>query len=762
MKKTKLIALLAAVVCTLNSLAACNKTVKTDAGKKPDASKNNSVSSVTANDTESERSDSSVAETVYSKPEKSSGGKTEKINTFASLSWTKDAAGRLTTENQPSYVFDEDAYYGKTISGGSYVRTADFVRGLCPQTDFGSDGPNDSQDRQNFSDLRVTSHRCYGGSDDNTITSNLSKGVTTMPTWNGSMRNVPRSYSNKFNWSTGKYYESGFQFAREDIYSGVRKSAQKLKALTAFKGLQALLLANEYCNYNYGGGGYDDSTLKYFRTKWLPSRFGTVANMNKLTGTSYKNFGTVMSNPAQERGNIYIKYEFWLCLRSLYEKFMKFNYDEVKAVNPGITVSYASYHGNTDPYSNYARIGFMDAGAMNIYREGILFSATVDQQLSLYNNKPFYITETAAPIFDSAKYNTPELLEAAYKGMATRIKKYLPLAYMRPQVQGTYYFSYCYDDREGKLFNIVDRKHMPNPAFYGLKQCYEDFEFLDSYYTGSSSDAVVAVTNAVTDELTASDSSTNGILKALYANGVTVSLIDSDINGAIKNCGINKLILCDKTLYSDPDGGNDAASEVAKYAAVKANSVISLNAEPAKALYGSCPWNKDNFSRIIKNVPVDESRTDSVWKTVAPFIHGDFVSGNVSVKSGTINSSAVRILDASVPDDDNDFTANPVNNIQQQLVYKNGHLYLCVVNTGSTVINNLKITLGINNGVKLNLHPEILRADGKVTVNKPKRATAPKWMSAQDIKNSRVTYGTVTVDNLSSYAFIDLGMAVTD
>ena len=82
------------------------------------------------------------------------------------------------------------------------------------------------------------------------------------------------------------------------------------------------------------------------------------------------------------------------------------------------------------------------------------------------------------------------------------------------------------------------------------------------------------------------------------------------------------------------------------------------------------------------------------------------------------------------------------------------------MNTGDKVIDNVDITVGVNNGVHFNLHPQLMRGDKNVSVSSPSRANIPSWVD--DTVDSKIAYGTISIRNLDTYAYINIGMAAVD
>ena len=232
----------------------------------------------------------------------------------------------------------------------------------------------------------------------------------------------------------------------------------------------------------------------------------------------------------------------------------------------------------------------------------------------------------------------------------------------------------------------------------------------------------------------------------------------------ISNIDTNKMILMDSVLYQNPDGSNDVSAALANYINT-GGQIISYTSDVCKPLYGigssftakTKELLQDKYKNGLKFSSNDLSWNTVIWNELAPFIHGDFIQGKVKATKNTINESVIRILDSD--------TGKSVNaddakwDVQQQLVFKDGNVYLCIVNTSEKIIDRLDITIGVSASAKMNFHPEVLRADGNVSVSKPSRANVPSWIGNM---NSTVSYGTLSINNLDTYAFINLGKAIVE
>lgn len=530
-----------------------------------------------------------------------------------------------------------------------------------------------------------------------------------------------------------------------------------------------MLIDNEPVNTDWvslNNGGFDANTIGYFRDTWLPDRFGTIAKFNSKAGTSFASFDDVFPTTAITKiqiNNVVIKYEWYLCLQYLFETAQKKIYDTLHAANPTLPLGMATFCNGVDANSVYSRLDFLDVGASNLYQSEspYLYNWTfdIDRLLTTYRGKPFYITEMG-------DWNPEDKWDdASLTGIARRMKQALALAYMRPQVQGSYWFMYGYAFELYKgYWGLVDPYHNPTLLTRTFGEVNTHFEELDEFFTGSSSSAVVAITDQQLDQIRNGHYDAPALAATLYAKGVTLQVVRSSDDQDLKALELNKLILTDEMLSEKPDGSESVTKAVLEYLEDDNNTVMILSEELPQPQFGESSWNASSLEQLRNQhnnfyfEPADVSDNDAVWSALAPFIHGDFVNAKVPVEKGTVNASTVRILDTFTDDDG---FVNPMYNLQQQLVYKDGHVYLCVVNTSENAapLNNLRITIGVNAGAKFNLHPSVLAADGNVSVRRTDRAIIPAWV---DENESKIAYGTVCIDNLSTYAFIDLGMAVVE
>ncbi len=686
-------------------------------------------------------------------------------------SWSKDATGRATVRNLPEYSFDEDTYYNKVMNSNGYTRTNNFVRGVTGDFRHITEGYNLSaatqqKDAAVIPTLNLSGWRYWTEPTQAELQSNLLSGLLNAYTSSAFRTLFPLSKS-----PLGE--DDGYNFTKVDsLIPQFNDTAARLSQLTATNGMSAYLMANEF--HNFTNHGFDQDTQQYFKQTWLPARFGSLENMNRLLGTTYPSFDKVFYNNGTDHDALYggksdngLSYEFWLCRRYLYEESVYKAYNIWHAANPKLPIGMATYGQNGDTYGPLSRLDFLNVGASNLYPDERRMQATwafdIDRNLTTYEGKPFYITEMGYSNKNADSW-TDDTLAPVARGM----KQTLALAYMRPQVQGAYWFNFGYmkDSTRGAnaAWGVVDPWHNRTIVTDTMGEVYSDFEKLDNWMTGASSSPVVAISDGMLNQRRYNIYDTDMTAKVLYAKGVTVKVVRSLDNTDLAGLTSNKLIWTDENFSQTPTGKEDSASAMVSYLKNPENSVLYMREKFPTAVYGIGGLGADTVEGLKKLYPnfeytpvSSQGNYTDVWKAVAPFIHGDFVSGKVAVTKGTVDSSTVRILD-SVSDGVgfSDLTFD----VQQQLLYKNGHVYLCLVNSNSdAAVGELNVVFGVNAGAKFNLHPQILAADGNVSVSRSNRALVPEWV---DQSSSKIAYGMVTIKNLDTYAFIDLGMAVVE
>ena len=676
--------------------------------------------------------------------------------------WTKFAENRKTVSNLPNYVFNEDDYSDTVMTGGSAVRAREFVRGAAYGAYHATEGWNLSEktkakDEANFKELAIMSIRDYTGG------LNVQGGYDYY-------NSLGRTLSDTYALDTGQsILENGkpgghLWINQNSLEQCIKKVVNNLSQITDTTAMEVMLLGNEeqwknqYIDENgvwtgqYYDSGFDPETLSAFRNNWLKNRYGNIKNLNKLLGTEYKSFTDIDPNDT-----IWIKTEFWLFRRTVFEDFYHKLYDAAKKVNPLAKLGLAKYIGRT-PDSDDVALSFMDYGCQNLYVEGygdmFWYTSKMAQLYSISGGKPCFNTESGFKESAGGKL-TNDTLERA----ARSFKQLISLTYMQPQMQGMYVYQYSGTEDLSIDFSwgITSPMREKRPAYYAVKQAYNDIKYLDTFMVGVSSSPLVGITHRLIDQLCGNGSNDSEvIMHPLSTMGVGVTVVTADDAASIDNFKLDRLILNDIALNQNPDGSNDVGTALKKYLADGDNKMLTFNRKVPYSVFnkinaftasdiGKLTAKYDNFE--YKNV--SKADYNKTWEVLAPFVHGDFVNGKVAARKGTLNESAVRILDTFTTGD-----SEKRWDIQQKLLYKNGRIYLELVNCGDEPIDQITVTLGVNKGVNFNLHPEMLRCDGAVTVSKPSRAVLPAWTDSD-----AVSYGSIVIDGLDTYAYVDLGMA---
>ena len=288
--------------------------------------------------------------------------------------WTKFAENRKTVSNLPNYVFNEDDYSDTVMTGGSAVRAREFVRGAAYGAYHATEGWNLSEktkakDEANFKELAIMSIRDYTGG------LNVQGGYDYY-------NSLGRTLSDTYALDTGQsILENGkpgghLWINQNSLEQCIKKVVNNLSQITDTTAMEVMLLGNEeqwknqYIDENgvwtgqYYDSGFDPETLSAFRNNWLKNRYGNIKNLNKLLGTEYKSFTDIDPNDT-----IWIKTEFWLFRRTVFEDFYHKLYDAAKKVNPLAKLGLAKYIGRT-PDSDDVALSFMDYGCQNLYVEG--------------------------------------------------------------------------------------------------------------------------------------------------------------------------------------------------------------------------------------------------------------------------------------------------------------------------------------------------------------------------------------------------------
>ena len=765
MRIKKLRSMMCIILCAA-ILSACTDGAKNTSSGKNDnnnAQDNSSVSS--GNDNNSSDISFSDNKSVLSGNNTSSASNTSygEQSNASKEAWTNFSEKRKTISNLPNYVFNEDDYSDTVMTGGSAVRTREFVRGAAYGAYHATEGWNLSEktkakDEANFKELAVMSIRDYTG------------GLNTQDGYNY-YRSLGRTLSDTYGLDTGQSILSngkpgGHLWINQDSLNNcINKVVANISQITDTSAMEVMLLGNEeqwknqYIDENgvwtgkYYDSGFDPETLGAFRNYWLKGRYGTIGNLNKLLDTEYRSFADIDPNDT-----VWLKTEFWLFRRQVFENFYHKLYDAAKKANPLAKFGLAKFVGRT-PDSDDVALSFMDYGCQNLYAEGygdmFWYTSKMAQLYSISNGKPCFNTESGFTECSGGKITNVSLNRAA-----RNFKQLISLTYMQPQMQGMYVYQYSgtEDLSIGFSWGLTSPMREKRPAYFAVKQAYNDIKYLDTFMVGVSSTPLVGITHRLIDQLCGNGSNDSEvIMHPLSTMGVGVTVVTADDAESVNSFNLDRLILNDIALNQNPDGSNDVGTALKNYLGNTNNKMLTFNRKVPYSVFNKVnAFTASDINELtakysnVEYENVSKSDYNKTWKILAPFVHGDFVNGKVAASKGTINESAVRILDTfSTVDSEKRW------DVQQKLLFKNGHVYLEIVNCGEEPIDQITVTLGVNKGVKFNLHPEMLRCDGEVTVSKPSRAVLPEWTDS-----TAVSYGSIVVDGLDTYAFIDLGMAV--
>ncbi len=695
-------------------------------------------------------------------------GTVEKCRTYGSQSVEEEKyyadflSGKTTVNNLYNEVFYAATIDYSDYKGGKIVRENEFVRGIASGFWHETEGWNLSdetrkQDEKNLKELGITSIRDYTG------------GLNTQSGYDY-YRLRGRTLSDTFGLDTGTGVlsngKSGGHLWIDSsvIQSCTAKITANLSSISDTRGMEIMLLGNEeqwmaqYIDDNgnwtgqYYSAGYDTQTLSAFRTKWLKERFVTVFAMNVALGTSFESFETVDPDENQKT-----KTEFWLFKRNVFENFYRELYQSGKAANPNAALGLAKYIGRT-PDSDDAYLSFMDAGCQNLYAEcrGDMFwyTAKMAQLRGSVGNKRCYNSESGF-----IQSSNGSLTKASLGRAARLFTQEIALTYMEPQMQGIYAYNYSGQENLSINFSygLTSPAREKRPSYFAVKQIYNDIGRLENVLAGASASVQVGITSRLLDELSGTGTNdAESILHPLVSMGVGTTVVALDNSAAKETFNANRFILNDVVLYENPDGSDSAGAYLEKYLSNGNNRMITFNRTVPRNYYGKISaFSAGSLSELSDKYPnfsyntTEKSNYSAMWNVLAPFVHAEFVNGLTAVSPKTIDENAVRIIDMHTTADDSRRW-----DIQQRLLYKDGHVYLAIVNCSGNTIPQVAVILGINNGVLLNLQPLMLCCDGGVSVCKPFKSLTPTWS-----ENTKIQCGTVLINHLNTYAFIDLGLA---
>lgn len=684
-----------------------------------------------------------------------------------------------TVQNISNYTFDEQDYKTATFKGGAESRTETYIRGIGGNQLNGNGGYGSltawqsATDSSYFRDLNITSKRSWDS------------GYTQEALENSAFTHATGSGFNAYLQSTiyptggaaGSPRVGGVNAIAEAI-QGIKK--YQVDRLTTAENLVCALLGNEFLyvgidptDGNYRRGHFDEDTITQWR-EWLKKRYGTVKRLNEKCGVNYTSFAE-----AWPEDSAYLRAEHFFYIRQSFYDVGKAAVEYSKSQNPNIRYGYAAYSSFDCAFGNDAYLDFLDYNTSNLYKQAwwdsmpspyATFAYQLDNLASV-SDKPVLLTEVG---FTNG-FTAESEAAAAREYLQT-----LAVCYMRPRVGGTYIFQFMDTFQEGQIYStwgLVDCKDRSTvKAFDAVKQIYGNFKNMDSIYDGASSTPLVALTHRFVDRQIigvgpggAADPNTSVIAQVCYTNGIGVRALLGDSATDVENLDVDKVVLVDQLLWQKPDGSDDVAGALADFME-DGGKVLRMNSQMPVPMFGEGTALKANsmeeLAKKHDNLVYEPKKTNTtsdyagVWESVAPFVHGDFVAGKVKTEAKTVNESAVRVLEVKAKSNTAFVAADPTWQIQTQMVYKNGKMYLCLVNVGKEVINDITVTLGVNEGVQMNLHPQVLCADGNVSVSVPNRISYPSWI--EEPSESKVSYGAFEIDNLNTYAFIEVGMAVVD
>lgn len=624
-----------------------------------------------------------------------------------------------------------------------YTRVGPFVRGMGlswwhPKYGWAGDP---EVDKKNYDEMAITSHRDWGY---NKTTPHLyykrSDG-RTLVTCGGV---YPGGSCFEDGTPAGDNWCSPDAFERVMQTFGFFENVEEKDALEVhvLGNEQSLLAQNGNHEGNYEYAGFDKDTQKEFHEKWIPERFGSIKEFNRLCKTDYSSFSDIY--PLE---NERVKTEYWLFLRNAFESFLESLTDKVKAVNPDMKFGYAKLMGRRNPTCDDAKLKFMDCNCQNLYwhwyRSTARFSVKLDELAGNAPDKPIYLTE----------FGLRNMFDIEDELIAERqYKQLLPIIFMRPQVKGVYIFTYA---GQNDYSHQTNNKPGDNPefswgmvwpdrtkrrCFYAVSECFQMFKKIDDEIPGLTVQPLAAITNQLTDELLTGKYTCEAIARPLYAKGVPLHCLPSDDTEAIRKTD-EPIILADEKLFINPNGTFGEGAALSDYLnADSSHKILCLDKGVPTPMY-DIPNSEDNRFEA-KNKDINLLDPEEVWNTLAEFIHGDFLAGRCDK---SLPGNRVRILES----DAGEFTWD----IQQSLMFSGENVYLITVNTADAAVEKMSILIGSHIDTKLSFKPELLFAGNEVAL-KSDDFKAPDWINGND---TFIEKNCLVVENLDTYAVIYIG-----
>lgn len=448
---------------------------------------------------------------------------------------------------------------------------------------WGLSSATNALDRQLLHGAHINTLRSWGEVTPEAVRKRLADGLYTIPTFH-----CREGLKAEFAGGSPHGFAPSDPATRAGFARQVEAQAAKMAGL---EGCLAVLLGNEYSGVgvnpttkSYEYTGFEAPTQARFRA-WLQERFADIAALNRHCGTHLFSFDE--AKPLVSRR---LRYEFWLFQNQAFEAFMRAGHEAAKRVAPDRPTSYAKLLGtHWDPFTEDARLGFLDIGGDNWYwtwtKDWARTNAFLNDLIAAAEGKPVLLTEGGFPSRVVGEERAARLT-----------KQMLWNAFLHPEVAGFCVYAYCdewYVDgspdeqTDGESWGIVTADRSPKPSYHAVAEVYQVLEELNDFVATCQAPPVVAVSNQALGALV-EDASTRlheEIGRVLYANGVSFrSVMSADVHG-LDPRKTPRLIFCDSLFDCEPDGAHSALQAFLDY--VRAGGqVLYLCPRPWRLVYG--------------------------------------------------------------------------------------------------------------------------------------------------------------------------------
>ncbi len=438
-------------------------------------------------------------------------------------------------------------------------------------------------DRRLLREAHINTLRHWGAGKPESVTGRLADGFYSIPTIHcreGAPAQFPDGSPKGLAFSDPE--------TREKFAKRVEEHAAKFRDC---EGPLCFLLGNEYSavghyaaikNYQYTG--FEPETQARFRV-WLAERFGDIAQFNAACGTEFESFDAV-----EALKNNRTRYEWWLFLNRTFEQFMREAHEALKRGAPDKLTSYAKLMGtHWDPYTEDARLSFLDIGGDNLYwhwvKDWTRYNGFINDLIAAAQGRPVLLTEGGFQSLVQGEQRAGRLT-----------KQMLWNSFLHPQVAG--FCVYAYSDEwyvDGKpeeqkpseSWGIVTADRKRKPTYESVAEVYGIIEELNDFFAHCEAPPVVAVSNqalgyhAERKRIGLHDA----IARIFYSDGVSFTSVTPEDVYNLDPSRTPRLIFCDGLLNCEPDGSRSALEPLLDYVR-EGGRMLYLCPEPWRMLYG--------------------------------------------------------------------------------------------------------------------------------------------------------------------------------